>query len=339
MRIVDFEAHFFTEEYVNYMRSRKEPPNFTLRNIEGKQEEGICFAPGLWVPRSKNLQAILDLGEGRIAEMDRAGITMQVLTLAAPGCEMFEPSEGIEQAKKSNDMLVEVVGRYPERFIGFAALAPQEPAEAVKELDRAVRKLGFRGVVINSHVRGGEYLDEEKYFPILEKAEELDIPIYIHPRIPSPQMLKPYADYGFALAGAALGFSAETALHAMRLILSGVFDQLPRLKIILGHLGEGLPFWLDRLDRKGTSFGTKVKLQRKPSEYIRDNFISTFSGVFFTPAFLCTYLALGADNILFASDYPFEPLQDAMRFFENLPISENDKLKICYINAQRILKL
>jgi len=339
MKIIDFEAHFFTEEFLNYLRSRNSPPNLTIRDLDGKKEECMYFTPDLWVPRSKNLKATLDLGEGRITEMDQAGITMQVLTLAGPGCELFEPEEGVEESRKSNDRLAEAINKHPERFIGFAALAPQNPTEAVKELDRAVRGLGFKGALIHSHVRGGEYLDEEKYFPIFEKAVELDVPIYIHPRIPSPQMLKPYADYGFALAGAALGFAAETSLHAMRLIMSGIFDRFPGLKIILGHLGEGLPFWLDRLDRKGIGFGGRVKLQRKPSEYICDNFFITFSGMFFTPAFLCAYLALGADNILFASDYPYESLKDAIQFLNNLPISENDKLKICYMNAKKILQL
>jgi len=339
MKIIDFEAHFFTEDFLNYLRSRNSPPNLTIRDLDGKKEECMYFTPDLWVPRSKNLKATLDLGEGRITEMDQAGITMQVLTLAGPGCELFEPEEGVEESRKSNDRLAEAINKHPERFIGFAALAPQNPTEAVKELDRAVRGLGFKGALIHSHVRGGEYLDEEKYFPIFEKAVELDVPIYIHPRIPSPQMLKPYADYGFALAGAALGFAAETSLHAMRLIMSGIFDRFPGLKIILGHLGEGLPFWLDRLDRKGIGFGGRVKLQRKPSEYICDNFFITFSGMFFTPAFLCAYLALGADNILFASDYPYESLKDAIQFLNNLPISESDKLKICYSNALRILKI
>lgn len=339
VEIIDLETHFFTEEFINYLRSRKEPPNLRTLNLNGKQEEVIYFTQELWVPRSKSLKASLDLGEGRVNEMNKYGITMQVITLAGPGCELFEPIEGVDQAKRSNDELAEAIARYPDRFIGFAALAPQEPIEAVKELDRAVRVLGFKGAKINSHIRGGEYLDNEKYIPIFEKAVELGVPIYIHPRIPSPQMIKPYADYGFCLAGAALGFGAETSLHTMRLIYSGLFDRLPELKIILGHLGEGLPFWLDRLDRKGIVSGDKVRLQRKPSEYIRNNFYVTISGMFFFPAFLCAYLALGADRILFASDYPYEPLEDAKSFIEALPISETDRLKICYINAKKILKL
>lgn len=339
MKIIDFETHFFTEEFVNYMQSRKEPPNFATMDVGGKKEEGVWFAPGVWGPRTKNLKALLDLDQGRIEEMDAAGISVQVLSLAGPGCELFEPSEGTEQARKSNDRLSEAIKRHPDRYLGFAALAPQDPDGAAKELERTVKEFGFKGAKINSHVRGGEYLDDEKYWVILEKAEKLGVPIYIHPRIPSPQMLKPYADYGYALSGAALGFGAETALHAMRLILSGVFDRYPKLNIILGHLGEALPFWLDRLDRKAQTHGVKVKLQRKPSDYIRDNFVMTFSGMFFTPAFMCVYLALGAESILFASDYPFEPSKDATEFMERAPICDSDKYKICYSNAEKLLNL
>jgi 2,3-dihydroxybenzoate decarboxylase len=338
MKIIDFEAHFFTDEYVEYLRSRKEPPNFVTFDKGGQKEEVMCLAKGVWAPRTKNLEALLDLDQGRIEKMDAAGISVQVLSLAGPGCELFEPSEGTELARRSNDKLAEAIKRHPDRFLGFASLAPQDPDGAVKELERTVKELGFKGAKINSHVRGGEYLDEEKYWVIFEKAEKLGVPIYIHPRIPSPQMLKPYADYGYALAGAALGFGAETALHAMRLIMSGVFDRFTRLKIILGHLGEALPFWLDRLDRK-YEFDLKVKLCRKPSEYIKNNFLMTFSGMFFTPAFICVYLALGADNILFASDYPFEPCEDATQFIEKVPICDIDKQKICYDNAHKLLGL
>lgn len=339
MKIIDFETHFFTEEFVNYMRSRKEPPNFETGNIGGQIEERMRVAPGLWAPRSKYLQPLFDMGEGRIAQMDAAGVSVQVLSLAGPGCELFEVPDGTDQARKSNDRLAEVIRKNPDRFLGFAALAPQDPKGAARELERTIKGLGFKGANINSHVRGGEYLDDEKYWVIFEKATALDVPIYLHPRIPSPQMLKPYADYGYSLAGATLGFGAETLLHAVRLILSGVFDRYPTLKIILGHLGEALPFWMNRLDRQSILHGIKLKLQRKPSEYIKNNFMVTFSGMFFTPAFMCVYLGLGAENILFASDYPLEPLKDATEFIEKLPVCDNDKRRICYGNAQTLLKL
>jgi 2,3-dihydroxybenzoate decarboxylase len=339
MKIIDFETHFFTDEFIGYMRSRKEPPNFGIANIAGQTEERMQVAPGLWAPRGKYLQPLLDMGEGRIAQMDAAGVSVQVLSLSGPGCELFEPAEGTVQAMKANDTLADAIRKRPDRFSGFAALAPQDPKGAARELERSVRELGFKGANINSHVRGGEYLDDEKYWGVFEKAVTLGVPIYLHPRIPSPQMLKPYADYGYALAGATLGFGAETTLHAVRLILSGVFDRYPTLKIILGHMGEALPFWMNRLDRQTSLHGYKLKLQKKPSEYIKNNFFITFSGMFFTPAFMCAYLGLGAENILFASDYPLEPLKDATEFLERLPISDSDKEKICYGNARTLLKL
>jgi 5-carboxyvanillate decarboxylase len=339
MKIIDFETHFFTEEFLNYMRIRKDPPNFETANVAGQIEERMRVAPGLWAPRGKYLQPLLDLGEGRIAQMDAAGVSVQVLSLSGPGCELFEASDGTVQARKANDHLAEAIRRHPDRFWGFAALAPQDPKGAAQELERTVRELGFKGANINSHVRGGEYLDDEKYWVIFEKAVALGVPIYLHPRIPSPQMLKPYADYGYAMAGATLGFGAETLLHAVRLILSGVFDRFPTLKIILGHLGEALPFWMNRLDRQRVLHGIKLKIQKKPSEYIKNNFMVTFSGMFFTPAFLCVYLALGAENILFASDYPLEPLKDATDFMEKLPICDEDKRKICEGNALTLLKI
>jgi predicted TIM-barrel fold metal-dependent hydrolase len=336
MKIIDFEAHFFTEEFVSYMRSRKDPPRFETIIREGRKEEGMWLGFDVWAPRNKTLGPLLDLEGTRLAEMDQSGITMQVLTLAGPGVELFEPGAGIQQARKANDRLAELINRHPDRFVGFAALPAQAPEAAAEELNRAVTQLGFRGAKINSHVRGGEYLDEQKYWIIFETAQKLDIPIYIHPRVPSPAMMGPYAKYGYGLAGAALGFAAETSLHAMRLILSGVFDKYPRLKIILGHLGEALPFWMDRIDRH---YDTKVKLAKKPSDYIKDNFLMSFSGMFFMPAFMCVYLALGADNIVFGSDYPFEESEEAAEFVRSLPISDRDKEKIAYQNAQKLLHL
>lgn len=338
MRIIDVEAHFFTEEYVEFLRARKEPPRLQTVEVEGQKEEGLWFEPGFFASRQRTLPLLLDLDKARLAEMDGAGATIQALSLAGPGCELFEASEGTALASKTNDELAKVIRKYPDRFIGLAALAPQDPEAAADELERAVKELGFKGAKINSHVRGGEYLDDKKYWVIFQRAEKLGVPICLHPRLPSPAMIKPYADYGYGLAGAALGFAAETSLHAMRLIYSGVFDKYPELKIVLGHLGEALPFWMDRMDRK-FSLSTKLAIGRKPSHYIKNNFVVSFSGMFFLPAFLCVYLALGADNIVFASDYPFEDSKEAVQFIERAPICDSDKHKICHANAEKLFKL
>jgi len=338
MRIIDVEAHFFTEEYVGFLRTRKEPPRLKTVEVEGQKEEGLWFEPGFFASRKRTLPLLLDLDRGRLAEMDGAGVTIQALSLAGPGCELFEPVEGTALARKTNDELAKVIRKHPGRFIGLAALAPQDPEAAADELERAVKELGFKGAKINSHVRGGEYLDDKKYWLIFERAEKLGVAICLHPRMPSPAMIKPYADYGYGLAGAALGFAAETSLHAMRLIYSGVFDKYPELKIVLGHLGEALPFWMDRMDRK-FSLSTKLAISGKPSDYIKNNFVMSFSGMFFLPAFLCVYLALGAENMVFASDYPFEDSKEAVQFIETAPICDSDKHKICHANAEKLFNM
>lgn len=339
MKLIDLEAHFFTEEYVDYLRRRREPPRLERIEVEGQVEERLWLNDELYALRTHTIEPLLDFEKKRLAEMDEAGIAIQVLTLGGPGCEDFEPSEGVEMAGKSNDELATVIKRHPERFVGLAALAPQDPDRADDELERCVSDLGFRGGKINSHVQG-EYLDNEKYWSIFERAERLGAPIYLHPRLPSPAMIKPYADYGYGLAGAALGFAAETQLHAYRLIYSGLFDRYPGLIIVLGHMGEGLPYWMSRMDYPWLSrSGGRTPLDRKPSEYVSTNFMMTTSGMFYMPAFMCAYLALGADKIVFASDYPFEKSKHAAGFMDRLPISERDRAKICSGNAEKLLKL
>ena len=339
MRIIDLEAHFYTQDYIKYLRSRKEMP----REEVGEKGIRLHMAPNLWAPRSFKLEeSLLDMGEKRIEEMDEAGVDIQVLSLAVPGCEQFEASDGAAMARQTNDELSEVLKKYPERYVGLAALAPQDPEGAAGELERAVNKLGMRGAKLNSHVRG-EYLDDQKFWPLFEMAERLDVPIYLHPTWPAPSILKPYADYGFPLAGPPLGFAADACLHAVRLIYSGLFDKYPGLKIVLGHLGEGLPFWLYRIDfywlRPWVAPEIKPKILQKPSYYINKNFLFTSSGMHFLPAFICAYMALGADMIAFGADHPFETGQDSLEALGILPICDADKEKFYHGNAEKLLKL
>src|SRR5580692_6675590 len=258
----------------------------------------------LWRHFSKNAPVVarlLDLGERRIGDMDEAGIAMQVLSLTAPGVQMFDADEAVALARSSNDQLAEAVRRHPARFAGLAAVAPQNPAEAAKELERGVRRLGLKGAIVNSHTRG-EYLDDSKFWPIFEAAEALDVPVYIHPTTPSPAMIGPFLDRG--LDGAIFGFAVETGLHILRIIVSGVFDRFPRLKIVIGHLGEGLPYWLFRIDfmhnRMVTAnrYASVQKLQRKPSDYIRENIYVTTSGMAWEPPILYAQSVLGVDRVL-----------------------------------------
>lgn len=339
MKIIDLEAHFYTKEYINYLRARKATPRIEV----GEKSHRRWLTPDLFAPLSLPLEEkLLDMGSGRVAEMDEAGVDIQVLSLAVPGCEQFEASEGTDMARHTNEELSEAIKKYPDRYIGLAALAPQDPEGAAQELERAVKTLDLKGAKLNSHTRG-EYLDAEKYWVIFEAAESLDVPIYLHPNLPSPSILKPYADYGFALAGPSFGFGVETSLHAMRLIYSGLFDRFPKLKIVLGHLGEGLPFWLYRIDfywlKPWVEGDMKPKITRKPSDYVKNNFIFTSSGMQFLPAFLCVYHALGADMLAFGADHPFEDSSETLEALGPLPISDKDKEKFYHLNAERLFKI
>jgi 5-carboxyvanillate decarboxylase len=340
MKRIAIEEHFMTEDYLNYLRSRKDYPKREIAEDEKHQRiERIIDTPSFHYTVDPDVagRRLVDMGE-RLKEMDKAGINMQLLSLSLPGVEPLDASDGITWAKKTNDELAEMVKEYPERFAGLAALPVQAPIEAADELERTVKQLGFKGANINSHI-WGEYLDDKKYWVIFEKAEKLGVPIYLHPREPSPDMLKPYLNYVW-LPLSMWGYGAETGLHAVRLICSGVFDEYPCLKIILGHLGEGLPFWQWRFDNKWQQKTPMAKnLRKKPSEYMKDNFFITTSGNFSQPALLCAMLTFGADNILFAVDYPYESSEAAVRFMDAASISASDKEKIYHLNAEILLAL
>lgn len=280
----------------------------------------------------------LDLGAGRITAMDVAGIDMQLLLLGATGVQTLEAGRATELTRLANDRLAAAVRAHPERFAGLTALAPQDPEAAARELERGVRELGLKGAVINSNARG-EYLDHRKFRPILEAAASLDVPIYLHPSIPAPQMVQPYLDH--ALLGPMWGFAAEAGLHALRLILSGVFDELPRLRIVLGHLGEGIPFFLTRIDRQhlNTQAQRQPRLRRLPSEYFREHFMITTSGMNEAPAVMFCHALLGAERMMFAIDHPYEPMQEEVRAFERQPLPAADLEKIYHGNAERVFRL
>ena len=287
------------------------------------------------------LRRTIDLGEGRIAAMDEAGIAMQLLSLTSPGVQVYDAEEGSDLAQSTNERLAEAVREHPDRLAGLATIAPQDPARAARELERAVVQLGLKGALINSHTKG-EFLDEPKYWEIFEKAQQLDVPVYIHPRVPAPDMVGPFQKY-FGLEAAAFGFPIDASLHALRLILSGVFDDYPRLKIVLGHMGEGLPFWLPRIDKKIALFqGIRPparKLQKAPSEYFLENFYITTSGMNYEAPLLLAHRVVGPDRILFAVDYPFEENEEPVRQMDEAPLSDADKTKIYQTNAERVFGL
>lgn len=291
-------------------------------------------------PANKPLDdRLLDIGAARLAHMDAIGIDMQVLSLTSPGVQVFDAALATRLAAESNDALAAAVRAHPSRFAGLAAIAPQDPQAAAKEIERAAHTLKLNGLIVNSHTRG-EYLDAAKFRPIFEAAEALDMPIYLHPREPAASWVAPYLDYALWFAG--WGFAAETGLHAMRLIMSGTFDRFPKLKIVLGHMGEGIPFWLQRIDnryRLETKIGACEKLPRLPSEYFLDNFVITTSGVTSMPALRLSLDELGVDRILFAADFPYEDDAEAVRFMDGANVTEAERRKIYETNACRVFRL
>jgi 5-carboxyvanillate decarboxylase len=289
--------------------------------------------------RAYIMKSLLDLGDDRIKAMDEDGIATQVCLLAGIGLQDIDPVQGNELAALANDRLAETAHKYPGRITGLAAFAPRDPARACRELERAVKILGLKGGIVNSHSLG-EYLDDRKFWPIFETVQTMDVPIYIHPRDPSPQMIKPFEVFGFKVGWS---WAAEVGTHIIRLIGNGVFDQFPRLRIVIGHMGEGLPFFLDRIDNRyfweHEMAALPPKLKRKPSDYIRDNIVVTTSGMNFTAPLLMTIQTLGIDNVLFAADYPFERVRESVEAVDNLAIADRDKEKRDSLNAKRVFGL
>lgn len=294
-------------------------------------------------PRAAQLVArIQDLGAQRLADMDASGIAKQLVFLTAPGVQVFDAATAVSLSTEFNDRLLEQIRKHPERYAGLAAIAPQQPGAAAAELQRSVRKLGLKGAVINSHTQG-EYLDDPKYWEIFEAAEALDVPLYLHPNTPPPAMIGPFLPRG--LDGAIYGFAVETGLHLLRIIVAGVFDRFPRLKMVVGHLGEGLPFWLFRLDFMHRSMVSSKRyegakpLRHPPSHYLRENVWVTTSGMQWAPAILFSQQVLGMDRVLYAMDYPYQFVPEEVKVTDELPISDDDKRKLYQLNAERVFRL
>jgi len=282
---------------------------------------------------------LLDLYDQRLRYMDEYDVDMHLLALTSTGVQMMSADKANAIAAIGNDRLHEAIQRHPDRFAGLATIAPQDPANAVKEIERAITKLKLSGIMINSHTNG-EYLSERKYWPILEAIAALKVPLYIHPRAPIPAMAKAYrTDH---LEHAIWGYQAETGLHGLRIITSGVLDHFPGLQIVLGHMGEGIPYWLYRLDfmhgRVRIPFD-RPKLKLTPSEYFNRNFYITTSGMNWEPTLKFCIEVLGSDRIMWAIDYPYQDHPDAVDFMDAAGISEKDKQKIYHENAERVFKL
>ena len=283
------------------------------------------------------LPRLLDIDAGRLADMDANGVDMHLLSLGIPGVQMFEPDTAVALARLSNDRLSEAVRRHPTRFAGLASFAPQDPPAAVKEMERAINSLRLNGFLVNSHT-GNSYLDERRFWPILEAAEALGAPLYIHPRAPSDGMAAPFRDY--RMEGAIWGYGVEAGTHAVRLMLSGALDRFPRLRIVLGHLGEALPFWLWRLDFMAAPRARAGLMnQLKPSEYLQRNFAITTSGLEDPIALRFCIDKLGIDSIMWAIDYPYQSTAPAVGFLESTALSDREREQIAYRNAERIFRI
>lgn len=321
MRTITLEEHFATPEFLKitaHLQSAARS-NF-VKAVEGK---------------------LLDLGDGRIADMDAADIDMQVLSLTGAGIDKLDASTATALVHDTNDRLAAAVRAHPQRLAGFAALALQEPEKAAGEFERCVRQLGFKGALVHGTTRG-MFLDDPQFTPLFETAQALDVPIYLHPAPPPKPVREAYfgglpGQLGFFLSTAAWGWHVETGMHCLRLIVTGLFDRFPKLKIIIGHMGEDLPFSIARAE---TILSRDAKhLKRRVGEYFQQHFYITTSGYFTVPPLLCTLEVAGADRILFSVDYPYSPNSVGRSFLNALPVSPDDLSKISGGNAERLLKV
>ncbi|HUI13941.1 MAG TPA: amidohydrolase family protein [Xanthobacteraceae bacterium] len=323
MRTITLEEHFTTPKFL-------EGPGRARR--EKAQQQGGRFI--------KIFEQLADVGEGRLKEMDAAGIDMQVLSLTSPGTEQSEAAEALALTKEANDFLADVVKRHPARYAGLAVLPTAVPDKAAAELEQRVRQQKFVGAVIHGHNRG-RYLDNKFFWPILEAAETLNAPIYLHPT-PPPQGVIDISYGGFApavtdmFAASGWGWHIETAVHIVRIVLGGVFDRFPKLQFVIGHLGEALPFMLPRLDGMAPAV---TKLKEPISFYLRNNVHYTISGFNYPAAFLDMLLEVGVGRIMFSADHPYASMKAARAFLEQIPVSAADRERIAHGNAEKLFGL
>jgi predicted TIM-barrel fold metal-dependent hydrolase len=298
--------------------------------------------PGRWLAsRPGIVEPISDLGAGRIAAMDDAGVDLAVLSLAAPGVEQLDGPEAVRLARACNDELAAAIRRYPDRLAGFAALPMSAPDAAAGELDRAVHRHGFLGAVINGHSQG-RYLDDPFFDPVLSRAAELAVPIYLHPTIPPAGVIaSSYAGFTeevtFALATVGWGWHINTATHVLRLILGGVFDRYPELQFIIGHMGEATSFMLPRFD--ATLTPQLTGLRHPVSTYLRRNLHYTFANFNDEPTYNNLVAQVGIGRMCFSADYPFGSMRAARAFLDGLPLGDDERALIGHRNAERLLGL
>ncbi|MEH3106551.1 MAG: amidohydrolase family protein [Sphingomonas fennica] len=287
--------------------------------------------------------SLIDMGEKRLHDMDVRGIDRAVIALTSPGTQILGVDKARALSVLANDQLAEACRNHPDRFTGMAACAPQDPDHAAREIERAVTKLGMKAVIINSHT-DGHYLDEPQFAPILEAAEALNVPIYIHPNTLPRGMVEPMIAAG--IDGAIFGFGVETGMHALRLIVSGALDRYPKLQIIIGHMGEALPYWMYRLDFmhqagvKSNRYASTPPLKKeKVSNYLKENFVITNSGVAWEPAIKFAQQVIGEDRVMYAMDYPYQCPAYEVEALDAMDMDAALKKKFFQTNAERVFNL
>jgi predicted TIM-barrel fold metal-dependent hydrolase len=328
MRTVAIEEHFSVPQ--------------VTRGIDQATISRRGYRPRSTAPNAPNpLELLPEIGERRLKSMDEAGIDVQVLSISGPGPDLVPGPDGVAMARAVNDHLAEAVARHPDRFAGFAALPLQSPDACARELARTVRELGFHGAMVNGTTEG-RFLDHPSYDGLFAAAVELDVPIYIHPHIPPEPVRRAYfsdlpAGASRVLETAGWGWHSETAVHLLRLVLAGTLDRHPRLKLIIGHMGEMLPMMLDRADQV---FRHDIDhLTRPVGRAILDQVWITTSGIFTAPPFLATLLTFGIDRIMFSVDYPYAPNAAGRRFLDRLALSPADMAKLTHGTADALLRL
>ena len=334
LRIATEEAFATREQIDCYLRMVK----------DGTGDKGLVSLWGFYARSPSEratqiLERLLDLGEQRIRHMDQTGIDKAVLALTAPGAQpLTDLTEARRLAQRANDYLAGHVARRPDRYVGMTTVAPQDPDWSATEILRGARELGFKGVQINSHTQG-QYLDHPRFDPIFRALADTGQPLYIHPSTPPDSMIGPMLEAG--LDGAIFGFGVETGLHLLRLIVSGIFDRYPQLQIMVGHMGEALPFWVYRLDYmhqasvRSQRYAQMKPLKKTILEYLRSNVLITTSGMAWAPAILFTQQVVGEDRVMYAMDYPYQFVPDEVRTHDNLDIPLATKKKLMQANAER----
>jgi 2,3-dihydroxybenzoate decarboxylase/5-carboxyvanillate decarboxylase len=337
LRLIATEEAFSIREVAEALKYVSRGPSQSLDKLlvrgiydsgDGKGYDALNFLEGL-----------LDVEGKRLKQIDELGVDMHLLSLTAPGVQMFDADTATDLARLANDVLADICRRHPARFAGLAAFAPQSPKRAAKEMERAISELKLNGFILNSHTND-EYLDDPKYWPFLEAAEALDACIYIHPRAASYGLKGPLQDYG--MDSAMWGYGVEVGTHAVRMMTSGLFDKFPKLKICIGHMGEAIPFWIWRINfmnSRAQEGGRSPKTSLTMDEYFQRNFVITTSGVEDHLALEYSIKKIGADNVLWAIDYPYQPMKPAVDFIRSAALDDETKAKVTHKNAERIFHI